>query len=484
VLSIERILVDLEAGRLITRMEDKVKRSLVGACQKLGNEFRDKISSGIVDTEFVFFYNMGSLLQYHYGEFDRGEQVCGHIMAMCQSLASGPKAFDWLGAMLQPYINCGRIAAARGDLDRSLDIFRRVKLFVDEKEDLRIGDYRMSIDNVCALTSGPENMVLVGRNVYMVDSARAFLFANDFHGLLQFLGSLEGDSFYCENAGNRATFLEAKARAFVGLQRYGDALHVLKEFSQFMQNDRSRIYPAIYTLSADIYWRCGQVPEAAKILLFAEKLIGRALDAASGSRNIVLAYHLYLIAVSHLLLNDDDGAIRTGSSALRIATEAGDETLVIKSLMLLLKSGLRYALKPEQIVFWRNELVSGAEATYYRLEKSLAYVFLSRMNENQACDPQGLTLACRDQLSRGLGMLNTLQSVYAKGLHKELDEYLGSSNGSQIHASKGEGEVFVRPRECVSDIIDQTYSMLIGYAPQDCACPSQVFVDNETVAEV
>jgi hypothetical protein len=106
------------------------------------------------------------------------------------------------------------------------------------------------------------------------------------------------------------------------------------------------------------------------------------------------------------------------------------------------------------------------------------------MNENQACDPQGLTLACRDELGLGLGMLNTLQTVYAKGLHKELDEYLGSSNGSQIHASKGEGEVFVRPRECMSDIIDQTYSMLIGYAPQDCACPSQVFVDNETVAEV
>jgi hypothetical protein len=184
-----------------------------------------------------------------------------------------------------------------------------------------------------------------------------------------------------------------------------------------------------------------------------------------------------------LLLNDDDGAIRTGSSALRIATESGDETLVIKSLMLLLKAGLRHALKPEQIEFWRNELVSGAEATYYRLEKSLAYVFLSRMNEDQACDPQGLTLTCRDQLSRGLGMLNTLQTVYARGLHKELDEYRASSNGSQIHMSSGEGEGFVRPRECVSDIIDQTYSMLIGYAPKDCVWPNQASVGNATVAQ-
>jgi hypothetical protein len=447
---VDRTLLPLEAGRLITRMEDKVKRSLAVACENLRRQFLEKTAQQPLDTELVFFYNLGSLLQYHYGEFDRAELLCEHIIEVCQTLAFHGIPSLWLGASVQPYINSARVAAARGQAGRSLEILKRVKLFVEQEKDLEIGHHRLSTAFVPELERGEENMVLVGRNVYLTDSLRALLIAEEYKGLLDFLAAVERDPFYTQNPQNRGTFLEGKARAHLGLAQYGEALGDLREFAQLMRSDSSRIYPAIYTLSAEVYWRCDQPAEAKKVLAFAEKLIERYLATPNVRRTAVIASHAYLIGLAYFRMRDFAGAARNGRLVLDLATEAGDEVLTMKALMLLLQTG---GGSEEQISRWRARLAEAAAGTHYRLEKALSYLCLASLTGGASSSAERETL-----LSRSLALLGTIATAYAQNCRQELLGFLPRPSGARSQGT-------MVPSDWTSPAVDECYTVLINYVP-------------------
>ncbi|HEY7402079.1 MAG TPA: hypothetical protein VIB39_01040 [Candidatus Angelobacter sp.] len=445
----------LETGRLITRMDARVKGDLNVACKALQADFLAGTQHGRVKPDWLSsLYNLGSLLQYQCGEHARAEHLCRHILSICTTLAEDP---EWAAAMVQPWINCARLAAAEGQTRRSLEILQGVSRFAEGKDDLRIGDFRLHVSISANLFASVRDLPIVCRNVYLTDSARAYFLGADYQGLLAFLESLQAEPFYNGNQGNAYAFLEIKARALLALERYEEAMGTLTDLAARIKSARQRVYPAIYALIADACRHCNAMGDAEQLLSFANKLVHQVVSR-SGSASITSCHHLYLIVLSQLRAGDQEGAFSNARELLKTARALHDEVLQMKALMIILAIGI--ATGPtEQVGLYAGELERAASASQYRIEKALAYVCLAELAECGEPALRKLLPKSEASFSRGLALLRTMGAVHLQAFTKRLLQTYPAALRQRSADNV----------ECSSETLEQTYALLANYVPPQCA---------------
>jgi tetratricopeptide (TPR) repeat protein len=376
----QELLLDLENQRLLTRLDGKPKSSLVPASEKLVAEIvSSRGPNGCCSpVTFVGFHNLGALFLFHAGEFGRAEEVCRHAIDVCFRLAEEGSFARWATHMIQPYLNLGRIAAARGRHEESIAIFRDVFRFVQRQNDLVLNGYRISSSRLDEITAEDPTIGMVGIGVYLADSVRAYLIAEDYEGLLLFAETLEADTVYSRDS-FPYTIMEAKARALLGLNEIKEALNILVKFVQRMSRDTVR-YASIYTLIAEIYRRADMMRDAEKMLGVSEAYM-QALKTKSGSCAELLRT-TFLIAVQQSLLGNADRAALHARLALATARDLDDEAGQIKALILLLNClelsacGQSGAAENDFMALY-HELYLLTNQTAYCYEQILGYIQLA-----------------------------------------------------------------------------------------------------------
>jgi tetratricopeptide (TPR) repeat protein len=376
----QELLLDLENQRLLTRLDGKPKSSLVPASEKLVAEIvSSRGANGCCSpVSFVGSHNLGALFLFHAGEFGRAEEVCRHAIDVCFRLAEEGSFARWATHSIQPYLNLGRIAAARGKYEESVAIFRDVFRFVQRQDDLLLNGYRISSSRLDEILAEDPTIGMVGTGVYLADSVRAYLIAEDYGGLLRFVETLEADPVYSQDS-FPYTIMEAKARALLGLNETKEALNILVKFVQRMSRDTVR-YASIYTLIAEIYRRAAMARDAEKVLGVSESYM-QALKAKSGSCAELLRT-TFLIAVQQFLLGNPDRAALHARLALTTAQDLDDEAGQIKALILLLNS-LEVSARGQSgtnekdFMALYNELYLLTAQTAYCYEQTLGYIQLA-----------------------------------------------------------------------------------------------------------
>jgi tetratricopeptide (TPR) repeat protein len=448
----QELLLDLEASRLLTRLDGKPKSDLQEGSEKLLAEIEAACAptGNCSPVNIVGFHNLGALFLFYAGEFERAEEVCRHAIGLCQMLAEEDTFARWAAHMLQPYLNLGRIAAATAKRDESLAIFREVFQFVQRQNDLVMEGYRIPACRFDELLGEDSTLGLVGAGVYVGDSIRAFLSAEDFEGLLLFAETAQEDPLFSRDS-FPYTLMEAKARALLELQRPQDALNTLVTFVQRMSRDTVR-YGAIYTLIADIYRRSGIARDANKMLEMAETYM-RAVWTKSGFCPELLRT-THLIALQHLLLGQLDRAALNAQLALETARNLGDEAGRLKTLVVLLNS-----LSPTQSASGTGaenfealceELELLTRQTGYRYEKALGYVQLADTGIGAGAGTAGLHQAH--------AILENLRRSCRGKRQQKISTYISS-----IEQAAGNGAEPDEPAQC--DHLSKLYDKLMGLQP-------------------
>jgi len=374
----DTLLFDLEATCLLSAVESKPRRPLLEVAQELLADFRP-LYSGEQPIEgpdggpsnLIYFYNMGSLVQYHCGELQRAEDVCHRGIASCRHMLEMGRSTYWAAEMLQPYINIGRIEAARGNTTASLKTFESVYRYVLEGVDLVIDAYTLPAHLVPDLLKREPNLRELGKTVYLTDSIRAYLFAEDHMGLSAFLDRLVelpqyADIFY------RRKILEAQTRSLFALNRSREALETLAGFLRMQTGERWKDV-ALYCIVSYIYSACGRGDEARKVLALIERYTNFVITLPSHSA--ASAHLIYYAGLTAYQAGVYQLAAQYAHSALKISREMGHEVGVLKALCLLLRTARQNPVAatagtPDEFY---DELYGIAHNTFYRLEKALAY---------------------------------------------------------------------------------------------------------------
>ena len=356
----------------------KPRRPLLEVSQELLADFQPLYSGGQPlegpdggPSKLIYFYNMGSLVQYHCGELQRAEDVCHRGIAICRRMVEMNRSVYWAGEMLQPYINIGRIDAARGNTVASLKTFESLYRYVLEGEDLVIDGLTLSASLVPEILKRETKLRELATTVYLTDSIRAYLFAEDYTGLSAFLDQLDelpryADVFF------RRRILEAKTRSFFALNKSREALETLAGFLRSQTEDRWKDV-ALYCIVSYIYSACGRHDEARKILALIERYINFVIGLPSHSA--ATAHLIYYAALTAYNAGSYQLAAEFAHNALVISRELGHEVGVLKALCLLLRTArqnptVAMAGAPDDFY---DELYVIAHNTLYSLEKALAY---------------------------------------------------------------------------------------------------------------
>lgn len=450
-------LLELEMSRLTTRMDTKPKRNLVSACEQLQAEFARSCHKLEVqgNCSLIGCYNLGALLQYHYGELNRAEQICHRAIEICQALACQDSQVRWTAQMIQPYINLGRIAAARGDSALSLRIYDNVYRLFHKDCALAIDGYLIYGGIIPDLNREDPSLAKISRNVYVLESIRALLQAYDYEGLLKFLDDLPNQASCEWISCQDHAILEGRMKALLGMSRCRDALSAGRELITRLSHDGVRC-PAVYTVFAEIYRQSGHTANAGKALDMGEK--GLMHENLRCTDPYTPMFAMYLIALERLLLQDFDRALVAARTALTRAGELCDEVGVIKALIIL--TDLRShgsGLSEGDSVDWYRQLETTCGGSFYRFEKALAYAELA--NEN--CRAQTRTGPGAHYRQRAFAMFRALQNSRLGRHARELSNQLadaGSPAGQYDFDSTRQEIVFHKS-------IDSVYERLMKFSP-------------------
>ncbi|HMG35494.1 MAG TPA: hypothetical protein VKM94_16265 [Blastocatellia bacterium] len=428
-------LIELESGRLIARMESKVKGDLAEKSSELLSDFFAFRNASSVDDQYqlITFYNLASLYQFAYGEFDRAEDLCKHASRICLALAERESSAGWTVQAIQPYINIGRIAATRGDLQKAISIFREVFSFINKEEDLMLGDRRVSASMVDRLVHASPTLPRLCRSVYLMDSIRALLISRDHDGLLSFLDLIESYDEYNRESAFQLPIIEARARALLGLGDHRGALALLNQFMARVVQEKAR-YPgiALHALIAGVYSEMDAPSLAKKVLASARKHVEKLTNCCPEMFQTV-----YLISLSEFICGERNSALATAHIALESARQLNDQVGELKAAVLLL--GIDSARdsagdSTEEFAGFDavyNRLQSLAPCTFYRLERAVAYARLA------AKEPGSDTVCPTDLTSKYLNDTECiLRSLYGgmKGIRREWLRKLAESLDTELNS--------------------------------------------------
>jgi tetratricopeptide (TPR) repeat protein len=460
----DKLLLTLEGTGLLSAIEDKPRFPLDKVARETLDRFQQLISGDFANlnqgdhSNLTYCYNMGALLQYHHGQFQRAEDICHREISICRESLERSASVHWVALMLQPYINLGRIAAARGDTDASLKTFESVYRYFHEGADITVGDILLTANLVPQLLESEPKLIELASAAYLIDSIRAYLFAGNYDGLEGFVDRVESLPQYTGGRFER-NLVEARARSLFHLNRGPEALELLarylREHVRSRSDERWRDV-GLYCLVTNIYIACGRPDEAGKVLSLVDRYVAMLMELPHHS--VALAHTIYYAALTAVNAENYRLALPYARRTLDICQAAEHEVGVIKVLCLLLMIARR---EPSLITIdarqeYYDRLLMLAESTCYWMEKSLAYYELAMT---------ALVAGRFDTRHEALGLLSrSLQAVQesqAQSLcRKHLLSALAAGAGSLPRVQSENRPILYHP------LINELYSRLVTFVQE------------------
>jgi tetratricopeptide (TPR) repeat protein len=368
---IEKLLSLYEKGRLCTMPDPKPKSEIVAFCRNILSEtnlvMQDAGTSLRSDLLFKLtaLYNRAALVHYQLGNYNHAVKLCWKAITMCgEAETSGAKA--WYLAVLQPYVNVARLLSAEGDWGRALAMLDEVRRFAENRAPLQLGDYVLPPCSEYCTEAECREIVNFARTVFITDSLRALLMADQYGELADFT-----ETWLNTELANNSDFWmmlkESSARAALLLGRHQHALAVISEMIATMKST-SRLYPSIYCLVADIYMVQGRYKESIQLLSRIDSTYGRAL-VASGKHSAAFNF-LSTLSLAEIKNGLYERAGANAKMAVELAQRMEDEGGKLRAMALLacaLRLGKDKHLNDE--TKWHATFCNSLLNSYHRLER-------------------------------------------------------------------------------------------------------------------
>jgi tetratricopeptide (TPR) repeat protein len=281
-----------------------------------------------------------------------------------------------LASIIQPYINLGRLLAARGECAASIEIYASLMRLLNDQEPVVIDGFEVGSSELAQILGTEPSIQDVIINVYVSDSIKAFLISKDYEGLIGFLDEIEGASWLANSTYRYSLAREARARAWIGIGEYNKALKILDDLNRKL-NRQGAAQLVIYALIGDIYRRCRRPDLAKRVLAFVEKQVQTVVSA--GTDKIAAAHLVYLLGLGLYSVQEYDSAYHNAVKAIHLATDLCDEVARLKCLMLLFVIGSE--AQPQDSIadhrLWCSELRQLAHHTCYQFERAIALFWLN-----------------------------------------------------------------------------------------------------------
>jgi hypothetical protein len=173
----------LESGRARRPALVPWATDLLGAVRRLDPTSNESFR------ELATLQNNLALLELCGGNAEQARRTCDAHLLWATAIAERHGVAEWGDLVLQPWVNLGRLARAQGSLDSALDHFAAFET-VSRGQAVIIGSLRIEAEVVKeVLRRGRLDDVV--RNVYIVDSTKAFWRVDDLVGAEAFLRRCE-----------------------------------------------------------------------------------------------------------------------------------------------------------------------------------------------------------------------------------------------------------------------------------------------------
>jgi tetratricopeptide (TPR) repeat protein len=371
---IEKLLSLHEKGKLFTMPDPKPKPNLLACCREVEAELSSvfaqpntKVSGDDVLHKLIAMYNRTALLQYHFGNYDHAEQLCHKAISLCAECELSESKV-WFQAILQPYVNIARIATAKGNWSRALEILDSVRLFTEYGLPLHLGNRVLRPCSEVCLPAECLEIKNFGRTVFIVDGLRALLMADRYPELSTF-----AETWLQSEFGSNPEFwmmlTEARARALLAMGWRDNALALVREMIARMKST-GRIYPAVYCLVAEVYAGEGKQEEAIKVILRADEAYARPL--AQSDKHSAAFNFLCVLALAQMTYGLYEKASVNARAAISLAERLEDEGGKLKAMTFLTYSNsFQESNVGEDVATWHATFCSLLLNSYYRLERTI-----------------------------------------------------------------------------------------------------------------
>lgn len=395
-------LYEFERTGLHARREYRIKGSLRALARQILSDFPRALHDlpKELDTpgpsELIAQYNLASLAQLQYGCAEKSLALCQKEIEVCLQLTDESKTLRWTRELFQPYINIGRIAAARGDTEFGLNIFRQVFRFVTAHEDFEVGG-RLLDSSALAPPPGQIGRVAPLFEVYLQDSVKALAWARNYVRIITFIEETEQLPGF-DTPHFQRLIAESRARALLEQSRTREAAQALEKLFSWLGSD-ALPQPAVCFFLAEILLQAGDTEGARSVMRDVERHYPdlSADDVPLSERR----KFRYLAGFQYYRLGDIESAADNIAQALRMNEELGDEPGIIKCGILLLRCA---RLHGEDTTPHSEALRAVAEGSLYRHEQALAFYELAE------CAPSMEAAILLDSCERILQPIDTLDS--------------------------------------------------------------------------
>ncbi|HEY6390347.1 MAG TPA: hypothetical protein VIX89_03650, partial [Bryobacteraceae bacterium] len=314
----------LDRAALLTAPEERTKVSLEACADEILKGFRAALESSTTRPAVVTrYFNLAALIQCQYGRMERGEELCEASIELCLNRYQVTGEIDWLAALIQPFVNRGRLRALAGRTAEALNIFRAAYLFVYGRGDLRLGGQCIPYTCGNAVLEAEPASRQVFSNAYAGDSIRACLMVEDHGALAEFLTSSRPD--FEEGQFAFRTVLEGEIRCMLAVGNPRRALELLKTLWDKCKADRPAD-PVVLALFCDTYIQA-KMPDAARKT--ANTLASYCEQMASDEKYARIRKRaLYHLAHRYAALGDTPAALEQARRSLAAARKLGDEPAI------------------------------------------------------------------------------------------------------------------------------------------------------------
>lgn len=370
-------LFELEAVGLVLSRKERAKGGLVPFSEQLLRELerhQSEFEPNESLRDLATLFNNAAMIQFQAGQVERASDLCHQAITFY--LTAQQISPRWLASIVQPYINLGRIRAARGECAASIEIYASLVRLLEDQEPVVIDGFVIGRSELAQILDTEPSIQNVIINVYVSDSIKAFLISKDYEGLIAFLDEIEGSSWLDDSSYRYSLAREARARAWLGIGEYNKALKILDELSRKL-NRQGTAQLVIYALIADIYRRGRRPDQVKRVLGFVEKKIQTVVSA--GIDRFAAANLVYLLGLGLYSVQEYDSAYRSAAKAHQLATDLGDEVARLKCLMLLFGISSEAQLQGGVAgrTLWFSELHTLAHHTSYQFERAVALFWLN-----------------------------------------------------------------------------------------------------------
>ncbi|HEY2390050.1 MAG TPA: hypothetical protein VGK22_02655 [Candidatus Angelobacter sp.] len=352
----------------------------------------------VLPSELISIYTNAALVFYHNGHLDWAATTTIDALRLCRA---GIKRSDhrvWLGCMLQPYINLGRLAFAQNNFAEALAYFEKFYEYVWKKKAFRIGDTDFSIELLNELYGLKNEYLLLdsfSASIYLCEGARTYLARFDFEGLLEFTERLAQElCLHCfsdtsvqhsaappgrmklgtdQEYALSLVLAELQARALTGMGETDKASAVYANMIKQLPKSNLRM-TAIYSAAAELAVQRRQVADARKLLRYARRQLDNC--DTNPSLSIERYYAHFALGLQHSLLGDLPEAHANAMAALDWARASKHEVGALRSRILLAIVGFNTEAKKSAGQAHHN-CIQQIETCMYPLERACALLELA-----------------------------------------------------------------------------------------------------------